>query len=101
MNQLDAHIFPTITQHLNSHSLIALSFMCRKIHEVLSDTLHELYHKCISQIEENWDELRDETQDMARAKKDMYKSPVCSGWEATVIDTIACSIYPWKEHDLK
>lgn len=98
---LPAEIYLHICEFLSIKDIIILTFTHKSILRKLSDKLHNLYHECIIEIENNWNDLVPEAEYKAKRKLDKYKSEVCSGWEVTKSYQFECSIYPWKIHWIK
>ena len=88
---LNNDMFMIIYDNLNIHDKMNLNNRCKTIYNIMDEHLHQLYHKCIKEIEHEWDKYASIfIKESYTNKLDKYDQKFC----------IKCSIIPDKYHYL-
>ncbi|CAH6419415.1 Hypothetical protein HVR_LOCUS614 [uncultured virus] len=90
-----------ICEFLEDYDLVSFALVNKRSYGYLHDNIHTIRHKCLSLMENAWNYMAREADDMAHQRLDQHKSRVCSGWEVVKTDSIECCCFKNVYHQLK
>ena len=107
MEDLPSDIVHILTNFIETTDIISLSLSNNRLQLILAEKLHELYHKCTSEMEDEWNSLVPIAEANAKYqyKQNKYSSSGPNGpyqcqWSGIETTYIDCSIYKGVTHKL-